>query len=375
MTSVGALYLHIPFCRRKCHYCDFASVATSADDERLRLHVEQLTAQMEAAADEGLLGECKTAYIGGGTPTLLGANLLAELIACVRRTCHQLCELSFEANPDSLSEGVLDAALGAGATRISIGVQSFYDEELEALGRLHTAEVARRCVRNAVMSGARVSVDLMCAIPRQTDESWQRTLDEAVGLDVGHVSVYPLAIEEGTAFGVRYGQRPPAWNDEDVQADRMEQAQATLVAAGFARYEVASYARPDMDCKHNQAYWTGVPYLGLGVGAAGMLLSEQYDAARRVLTWLPKTQPNAARIRYETKGREVEFLKTREAWAEDLMLGMRMSQGVDASLVPPNVIESLEGRGLVQVECGRMVPTHDGWLLGNELYGALWDLA
>ena len=375
MSSVGALYIHVPFCRRKCRYCDFPSEATSSDDVRLRLHVEELGKQIAASAGEGLLGKCKTAYVGGGTPTLLGADLLAELLACVRRHCPQLRELTFEANPDSLSDEVLAMAVDAGATRVSIGVQSFIDDELEALGRLHTAEAARRCVEGAVGRGVRVSVDLMCAIPRQTDDSWSRTLDEAMGLGVGHVSVYPLTIEEGTAFGERYGQETPAWNDEDVQADRMEQAQEALAAAGFSRYEVASYALPGMECRHNQAYWTGVPYLGLGTGAAGMLLPEQCGSARRVLPWLPEVDSAAARIRYETQGREVELLGTRESWAEDLMLGMRMSNGVDAGLVPANVLGSLEQRGLVRVERGRMVPTHDGWLLGNELYGVLWDLA
>ncbi|MBR3225235.1 MAG: radical SAM family heme chaperone HemW [Atopobiaceae bacterium] len=375
MISVGALYIHVPFCRRKCLYCDFASMPTSADDARLRLYMEQLGHQLEESCNAGLLRECRTAYVGGGTPTLLGADLLGELIARVRRTCPQVRELTFEANPDSLSDEVLAAALGAGATRISIGVQSFCDEELEALGRLHTAEVARRRVRNAVRSGLSVSVDLMCAVPCQTDDSWQRTLDEAVGLGVGHVSVYPLTIEDGTEFGAQYGRHVPAWNDEDVQADRMEQAQRTLIASGFERYEVASYARLGMDCKHNQAYWTGVPYLGLGTGAAGMLLPGQCDAVRKVLTWFPNIDATAARVRYETQSREVEFLGAREAWAEDLMLGMRMSRGVDAQLVPANVLENLEQRGLVRREGGRMVPTHDGWLLGNELYGALWDLA
>ena len=198
----------------------------------------------------------------------------------------------------------------------------------------------------------------MCAIPCQTKASWEHALAEVVSLGVGHVSVYPLAIEEGTPFFFRYGNEDPSWNSEDVQADCMERAQEMLQAAGLHRYEVASYALPGKECAHNKAYWTGVPYLGLGPGAASMLCLD-----------------DGSRLRFVEPEPEWEFLSRREAWAEDLMLGMRLVEGVEAERVPQEVVADLVARGLVEEEGGRVRPTHDGWLLGNQLYGALWDLA
>lgn len=375
MRSVGALYLHVPFCARKCAYCDFLSAATRADDPALDAYVDEQLGLIGRLAQLGLLEDCTTAYIGGGTPTLLGPDRLGRLVTTVRAACPRVEELTCEANPESLSDEVMAAVAGAGATRLSIGVQSLDDAELACLGRPHTSEEAQVRVRAAVASGLDVSVDLMCAVPRQTVASWDRTLVRAVALGVGHVSVYPLVMEGGTPFGHRYGDADTPWNDEDVQAERMERAADVLGDAGYARYEVASYARPGKQCRHNQAYWTGVPYLGLGQGGASMVDTHQYESVRRVYDWLPPLQKECARVRFSTAGRDAEFLSRREAWAEDLMLGMRMTRGVDASLVPQATKDELVARGLARLDEGRMVPTHDGWLLGNELYGVLWDLA
>ena len=373
MSSVGALYLHVPFCARKCAYCDFFSAQTRRDDPKLDEFVGRQLALVRRFSETGLLSDCVTAYVGGGTPTLLGASRLARLVEGIREACPHLEELSCEANPDSLTDEVIDAAVGSGVTRLSVGVQSLEDVELERLGRLHTAAQAKERVGAAVASGLDVSVDLMCAIPSQTTRSWDRTLRDVVSLGVGHVSVYPLSIEEGTPLGRAYVD--PAWNDEDVQAERMERSAAVLESEGYSRYEVASYAKPGRQCRHNQAYWTGVPYLGVGRGAASMLDGNLYDTVREVYGWLPMRPRDCARARFSTLDREVEFLSEREAWAEDLMLGMRLTRGVKVAEVPPATVSELLGRGLVKLEEDRMAPTHDGWLLGNELYGILWDLA
>lgn len=339
-------------------------------------YVDGLLADIEAYAALGLLRRCRTAYIGGGTPSFLGPNLLGKLVASVRSACPELMELSFEANPDSLTNEVLARAVDAGATRVSIGVQSFEDEELAALGRLHSSAVAAERITVARERGLDVSLDLMCAIPKQSRNTWAHTLATAIGLSPDHVSVYPLAIEEGTPFARAYDDVDTPWNSEDVQAERMEQAEQALEEAGYARYEVASYARPGHACLHNQTYWTGVPYLGVGDGAASMIDVEQYEALRGLDPTLPEPPHATARVRIATAGGwECEFMTERQAWAEDLMLGMRLVRGVDASRVPEEVVDGLQSRKLVDVRDGRMVPTHDGWLLGNELYGALWDLA
>ncbi len=399
---VGALYLHIPFCARKCAYCDFTSWATPEGDPLMGSYVTALDIQMGQAADAGLLGGCETAYVGGGTPTLLGVGKLGLLLHEVREHAPGVTELTCEANPDSLDDlTLLDLTMLGGATRFSIGVQSLDDGELRALGRLHDAARAREGVAAAVASGLDVSVDLMCAIPGQTERSWTHTLKKAVSLGVGHVSVYPLQIEEGTEFGRRYGDERCPWNDPEVQAERMAKAQAYLEVKGFGRYEVASYATPGKECRHNIAYWTGVPYLGLGTGASSMLDLEGYSRLLECCSSLPRSPEGAARVRLtvESTPQEMaanplisalrfstEFLTAREAAAEDLMLAMRMTRGAGPELlgrarreVPVERLEAALNEavtsGLAAWSGERLVPTERGWLLGNELYGLMWDLA
>lgn len=400
LPSVRALYLHVPFCARKCAYCDFASWATASGDPLMDAYARGLEAEMREAREAGLLDACVTAYVGGGTPTLLGAEKLGGLVRAVRNCAPDVHELTSEANPDSLGDDVLDALVANGATRVSIGVQSLDDAELAALGRIHDAATARERVGAAVASGLDVSCDLMCAIPHQTDASWERTLRAAVGLGVRHVSVYPLAIEDGTSLANRVrglSEKDLEWNSSDVQAARMLKAQVVLEGYGFHRYEVASYELAGKTCEHNIAYWTGQPYLGLGTGASSMLTLDGYLRLRQVASRLPEAPEGTTRVRLTctTNRRDLasrpemaaldfdcEFLTAREAAAEDLMLGARLSRGLDPGLVEhvrhllgPDVDRALaeaQSRGLLDAD---LAPTRDGWLLGNELYGLLWDLA
>ena len=399
-AGVGALYLHLPFCARKCAYCDFASRATRGDDPRMEAYVDALVRLLNQASGLGLLEGCRTAYVGGGTPTLAGEHL----VRLVRNTSElaSLSELTCEANPDSLSDELLGRLPQAGCTRLSIGVQSTNDQELRALGRLHDARQAADRVRAAVLTGLRVSCDLMCAIPLQTDASWRRSLGDVVSWGVGHVSVYPLAIEEGTAFGRRYGDADPSWNDPDVQAERMSQAHAPLESRGFTRYEVASYALPGQRCRHNLAYWTGLPYLGLGTRAASMLTREGYLLLRSVCPQLPEAAPDVRRVRLTVGSSTDEIIRSRglgdlrfdlelmtegQAAAEDLMLGMRLVDGIAPALLEharrclgADDVDAACARAAAEgLACwapgGSLVPTNRGWLLGNQLYGEMWDLA
>ena len=400
-ATVRALYLHIPFCLRKCAYCDFASWQTAREDPLMAAYGASLAAQVQALQHAGLLCETRTAYLGGGTPTLLPPHALAALATTVRSALPVRCELSCEANPESLSDEHLALLAEAGVTRLSLGVQSLDDDELRALGRIHSAARAEDRVLAALRAGFDVSLDLMCAIPRQSDSSWQDTLQRAVALGVGHVSVYPLQLEEGTALGDQYGEDEPSWHDPAVQAARMEAAATVLEQAGYARYEVASYARPGKACRHNEAYWTGVGYVGLGTQAASMLDRASYQHLRSLCPQLPPLPTDIARVRLvclstreelaassglERLRFDLEFLTEGQAVAEDLMLAMRMSAGTDGELVArarvalgssavDDAVALVTRRGLAQWQDGRLVPTHEGWLLGNELYGAFWGLA
>ena len=398
-ASAYSLYIHVPFCARKCAYCDFASWPTKREDPLMRTYAEALVKQVGEAEAIGLLDGVATGYVGGGTPSLLGADALGVLVGA--SSSLGMRELSCEANPDSLDDAVLDSLVSNGATRVSIGVQSLVDSELKTLGRLHDASLAMERVRSAVSSGLDVSCDLMCATPGQTDESWHDTLDAFLCLGAGHVSVYPLMIEEGTALDRAYGDSDCSWNSDDVQAKRMEKAQVRLEGNEFNRYEVASYAKSGKRCEHNIAYWTGEPYLGLGTQASSMLTLKGYLRLCRVCKSLPTPPRDTARVRLKVLNArdeiardpslaslrfDIEFLTEAEAAAEDLMLGARIVDGLEPDLVEharevigkPRVDDCLDGllrRGLLRVRHGRLAPTHDGWLLGNELYGELWDLS
>ena len=400
LHTANALYLHLPFCARKCAYCDFSSWATKPEDPLMQDYVDALRRHLSEAEAAGLLSGCETVYVGGGTPSFVGAPL-AQLVRDVRSLAPQVSEVSCEANPDSLTDDLLGRLHDAGCTRLSVGVQSLSDAELAELGRIHSANQAQVRLSAAVEAGFDVSADLMCAIPLQTDESWRASLEGVIGCGVGHVSVYPLQIEDETPLGERYRSSEPAFNDPEFQARRMELARDLLTFAGFGRYEVASYAREGKDCRHNQAYWTARPYLGLGTGASSMLTLEGYGALRKVCPQLSEPGDGVRRVRLTCIDRrhelaaarsmadlhfDLEFLSEAQTAAEDLMLGMRLVRGVEPGLVDhartvlgeSAVDEALswcEAQGLVAHKGPRWVPTDRGWLLGNILYGRMWDLA
>ena len=404
-TATSALYLHIPFCSQKCFYCDFSSWSTRQDDSRMNNYVKALKHQLDEAAQLGLLSATKTVYMGGGTPSLLGQDAvdLAQHTSAIVNPD----EFSIEANPDSLSNDLLASLTTGGVTRISLGVQSFNDNELKKLGRIHSADLAYDRVLAAKEHGYDVSIDLMCAVPEQTESSWEFSLSRFISLGVNHVSVYPLTIEDGTALAKQTQDKDTPWNAYDVQADRMQAASKVLQAAGFERYEVASYARAQKSCKHNKMYWTGESYLGLGTSAASMLTAAEYDVLAKVNTSLPNRPQNAVRARlvvldaprkiaegaslFSTEF-DVEFLTHREAVAEDLMLHARLMEPISPALLTESelvfgasrlqdVFDTCVRDGLLdRVEADVLNgaktyrPTEKGWLLGNELYGRLWDL-
>ena len=366
-----ALYLHIPFCASRCGYCDFATSAVPADSPAIDDYVEGLVLELRRKAREGELAAIETVYLGGGTPSHVGMGRLTALLYALGTSMHLTPEVecTLEANPESLTEPMVRDLWALGVNRLSIGVQSFDDELLAALGRAHDAEGARAAVAAARTRFANVSVDLMCGLPGQTAAGFAADVAEAVALGASHVSVYPLGVEEGTPLARRVAAGAMAEPDEDVQAAMMEQAARLLEGEGFHRYEVASYARPGCESRHNTAYWTGKPYLGLGASAVTM------------------TQSAQRRMRLQD-GQVTDDLDARQMAAEELMLAMRMTQGVEkgqvevvaaSGLLPgaPAAFERLERRGLVRLDeaQGRWRPTERGWLCGNELYGELLDLA
>ena len=363
-----ALYFHIPFCVKRCGYCDFATCAIDRDDPRIDAYIEQLVMDIRRYAKRGDFAEIESVYIGGGTPSHIGLSRLSSLLYALSVSVdltREGLEFTMEANPESLDVHMVRDIWALGVNRLSIGVQSFDDEVLSILGRAHDADRARAVIRDAAERFENVSVDLMCGIPGQSLDSFETSLHEAVSFGVKHVSVYPLSIEPHTPFddAVLHGLMEEP--DEDVEAEHMEAAQRILEQAGFARYEVASYALPGYESKHNTSYWTGIPYIGIGEEATTM------------------TQNDERRMRV-INGNVVDDLDRTQMEAEDLMLGMRMARGISderlaraCEYIPEaaEAMQSLVDDGYVVHENARWQPTKTGWLCGNDLYSRLLDLA
>lgn len=362
-----ALYIHLPFCKHRCAYCDFTTRAIAPDSVEIDEYIDNLILELRRKAKEGELAEIETVYVGGGTPSFVGQARLSKLLYAlgVSMNLTPEVECSMEANPDSLTPELIRDIYALGVNRLSIGVQSFDDGLLRTLDRIHDSARAKQAVLDARERFENVSVDLMCGVPGQTPEMFEADVQTAVDLGVTHVSVYPLTIEDHTPFRrmVDLGEIDDV--DQDKEALMMSMAPNVLTPAGFHRYEVASYAREGFECKHNITYWTGVPYLGLGISAVTM------------------TQNDARRMRVQD-GEVQDDLNRKQMCAEDLMMKMRMTRGVSddelfaAAVVIPgalDVFNSLVRDKLVKREDGRWKPTFGGWLLGNELYGRIYELA
>ncbi len=362
-----ALYIHLPFCKHRCAYCDFTTRAIACDSPEIDEYIDELVLDIRRKAKEGELSAIETVYLGGGTPSYIGQARLSKLLYVLGVSMNLTpdVECSMEANPDSLTPALIRDVYALGVNRLSIGVQSFDDGLLATLGRVHDSDCAKQAITDALERFDNVSVDLMCGVPGQTPDMFQEDVQTALDLGVKHVSVYPLTIEDHTPFR----RMVDAGEIEDVNQDHealmMSMAPNVLVPAGFHRYEVASYALDGYECKHNIAYWTGVPYLGLGISAVTM------------------TQNEARRMRVQD-GQVQDDLDRRQMCAEDLMMKMRMTRGVSdeelfaaAALIPEAIdaFNSLVRDNLVKREDGRWKPTFGGWLLGNELYGRIYELA
>lgn len=407
--AIEALYLHIPFCQSKCAYCDFDSVAASSlDDARAAqaCYLDRLTNRVDAFGTAGLLDGVRTVYIGGGTPSLLGMRLV-ELVRSVMQWCAPE-EFTCEANPESFTSSLALQLARAGVTRISLGVQSLQEEELKAVGRIHSVAQALDAICYAKDAGLDVSCDLMCGLPLQTQDSWAKSVTGLIEAGPCHVSIYPLTVEDGTPLASKVDSGRLVLPDEDEQADEMELARRFLVEAGFAPYEVASYALPGHACRHNIAYWTGIEYLGLGRSAASMLSRDTFRMSSSLFSDLAP-RDGAARIRVlqtddAASNFEIEQLDIREAMAEDLMLACRMTRGIPQELllrasavfgkqiVADTCARAIElglatwgapdgenyvdaSSGGVDLFPGALAPTQQGWLEGNELFGLFWNLA
>ena len=271
MKKPLGLYIHIPFCVRKCEYCDFLSWSGLSRADRTA-YAAALCREISAAAETFPKADVDTIFIGGGTPTTLSPEDLSMIMNHVRGTFHVLpkAEITMEMNPGTYSEGMI-AFVKEHLTRVSIGLQSARNEELRRLGRIHTYEEFENCYRSLRNAGVdNINIDLMSALPGQSIQSWEYTLRKVIGLDPEHISAYSLIVEEGTPFYDLYDSGKLDLPEEDVEREMYHLTKTILSEAGYQRYEISNYAKPGFACRHNIRYWRREPYLGFGVGAASM---------------------------------------------------------------------------------------------------------
>ena len=325
MSGGMELYLHMPFCVRKCAYCDFLSFPT--DQATQNRYAKRLMEDIDAMGKKYGEIPVETIFIGGGTPSVPDSALIAEIMEHVRKAFHvaEDAEVSMEANPGTVTREKLTDYRRAGINRMSFGLQSANDRELKLLGRIHTwAEflesfhLAREC------GFTNLNIDLMSALPGQTCESWKDTLKRVTDLDPEHISAYSLIIEDGTPFGEKYGSEEgrKLLPDEDSEREMYHETKRFLRDCGYERYEISNYAKPGRECRHNIGYWTGVPYLGLGLGASSYMDNCRFTVNSDMKQYLAE-KPGMFT--------NVEKLTKKDMEEEFFYVGLRMTAGVSLS--------------------------------------------
>lgn len=369
-----ALYIHIPFCRSKCIYCDFASWAGAGSrvDAYLDALRQELFSWRSALRDY----EVSTLFIGGGTPSILTGEQIGSILEDVRSVLpiRADAEITMEANPGTVSTDQLRICRQAGVNRISFGAQSLNDDLLKQLGRIHTAQEVGEAVAMARAAGLdNVSLDLMYALPGQTLSLWLDTLSQAIALKPDHISAYSLIVEEGTELCRRL-QRGEIHVPNDDEAIEMQRAATEVLSrAGYDRYEVSNYAQPGRECRHNIVYWQRGEYLGLGCAAHSLLGGERFENPRLLDRYL-------AGVRREERVK----LSREDAMEEALMLSTRMIRGLDLTAyrdafgvdferAHAHAIAALSRHGLIEIRDGFLRLTGSGLEVQNAVVVELLD--
>ena len=366
------IYVHVPFCRSKCEYCDFYSV-TSRDDRVLESYISAVCKHIREAGSQAPDYQVDTVYFGGGTPSFLGAEGLSAILNAVRKSFRVTydAEITFEANPDSVSDRLLRRLRSEGFNRVSLGVQCDDNEILKKIGRPHNYEQAVMAVdRIRRKKFKNLSLDLMYGLPGQTLEDWKRTLENVIALKPEHISCYGLKVEEGT----------PLWEyqdlcnlaDDDTQADMYLAAIEILRNYGYRQYEISNFCRKGNVSKHNMKYWKGEEYLGFGPNASSDFGGQRFTAIRDLQGYIDGIQKGGQVLQ------EVQDISLRERAAEYLMLGLRTTLGIQKQdyekqyrmpFAPlERALEGYKARGLAgKTADGRWRLSPTGFLLSNTI--------
>ena len=362
MLPFQHLYLHIPFCKHKCGYCDFNAYAGM--DRLMPDYVGALERELSAARDQFPFASLDTVYLGGGTPSLLPAELMTRLLRFIRATFDLApdVEVTLEANPASTDDVKMQAWLDGGVNRLSLGVQGFEPRALAVLERKTDAAQATRAFGLARSMGMpNVSIDLIYAVPFQSRDSWLETLRRGIALGPDHISTYCLTFEEGTLLWRRRAEGRVPEVEIDLQWDQLDTACEELDRAGFTRYEVSNWAKPGFESRHNHAYWRCRPVYGAGAGAHSY--STDGSASRR---WWNVARPREY-IAAKQPRADGEELAPRQARGEALMLGLRTAGGMTAPEGFDSELDGLVRDGLIERRGDQVLPTRRGMDLHNQI--------
>lgn len=374
-SGVKSLYVHVPFCFHKCHYCDFYSFVDTAD--RQGVFVDRLIDELRSfVKHSGERLSLSTIFVGGGTPSLLRPDLWARLLAEMRAAfdLSALDEFTVECNPETVTAELMAVFAAGGVTRVSVGAQSFNPAHLKTLERWHDPENVQRALEHAAAAGiARRNIDLIFAVPGQTMDEWMSDLDRALSMRVvggapaiDHLSCYSLTYEPNTAMTKRLemGEFEPM--DEDLEADMQRATLDRLRAAGFDRYEVSNYARPVAECRHNLVYWRQGEWLAAGPSASAHVAGWRWKNVPRLTDWLEGVARGGV-----SPVVDLEAPDARRALRERLMMGLRLREGVDAREVLAaaerfGVAPALERIARREMDSGRLLKHGDRWMLTDE---------
>ena len=370
------VYVHIPFCRRKCFYCDFPSYA--GEERWMSRYREALCREIAAQGCRCLQeGAVRTVYIGGGTPTALAAD---DLLAVICALCESFRltgeeEFTVEANPGTVDAKLLERLREAGVNRLSFGVQSFSDALLSAIGRIHTAREAEDAVRMAQKAGFRVSLDLMYGLPGQALADLKDSVARAAALGIGHISIYGLAVEDGTPFACMEEAGRLHLPTDDECGDMYDYITAELPHLGYRRYEISNYAKAGEESRHNLAYWQDVPYIGLGAAAHSYWHGRRTENEQDLCSYIACIEGGLSPAREEepcsreSHIEEFAFLALRTAYGIDKQ-HFRNTFASEVQDIYGKVIARLQAAGLVEETAVSIRLTEQGMKFGNRVFEA-----